>query len=220
MVFTENVFSELITCIISGEKLKSSMEELIIKYHQQLLITPSNLHFALLVSIVHKRIPIIQLILSYHHKLAKSVDSLALKHAACLGNLEIVKLLVDNKADIHASDDYCLQVAASNGHNEVVEYLLQKGASISAKNNNALMWAFINNRKKTIDLLIQYGADPFEIDTDFYIHNGDVFREKSYFVTIIPSNNGYIIQRNIITRSIESGKIIEQNRILETIVDC
>ena len=47
----------------------------------------------------------------------------ALMFAAEIGHLNVVKFLVEKKADIHANDDYALRSAARNGHLEVVKFL-------------------------------------------------------------------------------------------------
>ena len=51
------------------------------------------------------------------------------------GHLEVVKYLVENKANIHAKNDYALRLASGNGHLEVVKYLVENGANIHAKND-------------------------------------------------------------------------------------
>ena len=45
----------------------------------------------------------------------------ALRCAAENGHFEVVKLLVEKGADIHALNDYALRYAAENGHLEVVK---------------------------------------------------------------------------------------------------
>ena len=64
-----------------------------------------------------------------------------LKAAAENGYLEIVKFLVEKGANIHAGDDYVLKSAAYNGHLEMVKYFVEKGANIHAHNDEALKWA-------------------------------------------------------------------------------
>ena len=54
-------------------------------------------------------------------------DDNALRFAACYGYLEIVKLLVAQGANIHADHDEALRIAAYNGHLEVVKFLVTQG---------------------------------------------------------------------------------------------
>ncbi len=60
------------------------------------------------------------------------------------GHLDVVKYLVEQGANIHSNNDYSLRVAAENGHLEVVKYLVEKGTDIYANNNEALIWASNN----------------------------------------------------------------------------
>ena len=54
--------------------------------------------------------------------------------AAQNGYLEIVKLLIENGANVDSQTELgytALELAASNGHLEVVDLLIQKGANLS-----------------------------------------------------------------------------------------
>ena len=53
----------------------------------------------------------------------RALNNYAVRRAAERGYLEVVKYLVEQGADIHAMDDYALIRAARNGHLDVVEYL-------------------------------------------------------------------------------------------------
>lgn len=46
-----------------------------------------------------------------------------LKWSSRYGYTEIVKLLLENGADVHADNDYALEWSSSNGHTEVVKLL-------------------------------------------------------------------------------------------------
>ena len=73
-----------------------------------------------------------------------------------LGNVDMVKLLLDNRADVHADDNWALRWASSNGRYEVVKLLLDNGADIHADNNWALIYASDNGHYKVVELLKQY----------------------------------------------------------------
>jgi len=75
------------------------------------------------------------------------------------GHLEVVKLLVEKGADIHADNDNALRWASKNGHLEVVEFLVEKGADIHANNDGALKWASKNGYLEVVEFLVEKGAD-------------------------------------------------------------
>jgi len=69
------------------------------------------------------------------------------------GNLEIVKCLVENGANVNAGDDYALYEAASCGHLEVVKYLVSKGSNIRSHRCQALKRAERNNHVEVVKYL-------------------------------------------------------------------
>ena len=61
----------------------------------------------------------------------------------CIGKINdvnTIKYLVDNGADIHAYDDGALSYAAEYGNLETVKYLVEQGANIHANNDYSLKW--------------------------------------------------------------------------------
>ena len=86
------------------------------------------------------------------------------RSAAYNGHLEIVKFLVEHKADIHVNDDLALSYAARKGHLEVVQYLVNQGADIHAKNEWALKWAVESDHVEVVKFLIDQGADLYNQD--------------------------------------------------------
>ena len=59
--------------------------------------------------------------------------------ASSRGHIDILKLLLDNKADIEFTNlngDSALIIAASKGQAASVSYLLMRGANVNAANNN------------------------------------------------------------------------------------
>ena len=82
------------------------------------------------------------------------------------GDLEKVKELVENGADIHAQDDHALCWSANNGQLDVVKYLVENGADIHAYNDDALR---LSAEKSNIDLvkyLVENGAN-IHADNDY-----------------------------------------------------
>jgi len=80
-------------------------------------------------------------------------DDLALRWAVYYGHLEIVKFLVSVGANIHTINDYPLQSAAENGHLEIVEYLVNVGANVHSENYRALRWAVENGHLEIVEYL-------------------------------------------------------------------
>ncbi|HFE39552.1 MAG TPA: ankyrin repeat domain-containing protein [Gammaproteobacteria bacterium] len=84
----------------------------------------------------------------------------ALMHAAKVGDLESVKLLVEKGATVDARDSNGwtpMMRAAQKGHVEVVEYLIDKGADVNATTENgwtALMWAALREKVGVVKYLI------------------------------------------------------------------
>ena len=71
----------------------------------------------------------------------KNQDSKTLFTAAEKGNIEDIKRLIENGADVHArtkdkNQATALQVAAKEGYAECVKVLLEKGADVDSKNGN------------------------------------------------------------------------------------
>jgi ankyrin repeat protein len=85
--------------------------------------------------------------------------------ASRMGHQEVVRLLVDRKADIRATDNRgsaALMIASAYGHVHVAKLLLDQGAEVNTKNHNggtALMMAALGGRYETARLLLENGAD-------------------------------------------------------------
>mgnify|MGYP001202680553 CR=1 FL=1 len=82
-----------------------------------------------------------------------------LKYIGEWKNVEVMKYLIDNGADIHANDDYALSCSANNGHLEVVKYLIEQGADVHAYNDAALRSSAYNGHFEVVKYLIENGAD-------------------------------------------------------------
>jgi len=88
--------------------------------------------------------------------------------ASVKGNIDIVKILIKNGADINAASptkETALMYAAMRGNKDVVEILIKNGADINIKDthgNTALIYAARNitrNNDDIVELLIKSGAD-------------------------------------------------------------
>lgn len=77
-----------------------------------------------------------------------------LAYACAKGHLDVVKLLLSQNADLHAKNDRALTMACEEGRDEVVEYLLQQGA----KNADASFLATTLGHLSTTKLLLKYNC--------------------------------------------------------------
>ncbi|EXM13556.1 hypothetical protein V3481_007004 [Fusarium oxysporum f. sp. vasinfectum] len=89
----------------------------------------------------------------------------ALQAASAGGHEHIVKLLLDNGADVNAQggDLYGteLQTAALEGHEHIVKLLLDNGANVNAQveeHGTALQGAFAGGHEHIVKLLLDNGA--------------------------------------------------------------
>ncbi|WKT54227.1 hypothetical protein QSH57_004811 [Fusarium oxysporum f. sp. vasinfectum] len=95
--------------------------------------------------------------------------------ASYFGHYVIVKLLLENGAEIEAKDSEYGQTslawAARNEQEAVVKLLLENGAKIEAKNNmfgeTALSWAARNGQEAVVKLLLENGAEIEAKDNQF-----------------------------------------------------
>jgi ankyrin repeat protein len=83
----------------------------------------------------------------------------ALAFSVRSGHLEVVKYLIDKGADIHDYNDQAFLVASSYGHLEIVKYLISKGADIHARNDEALTLAYDDRHNDIVKFLIQKGLN-------------------------------------------------------------
>lgn len=91
--------------------------------------------------------------------------STPVRSACFMTHLDIVKLLVNNKADIQKPNfngGTCLINSVQSV--ELCEFLLQHGANVNAQDiqcKTALHYAIQEHRFETTELLLHFGADPF-----------------------------------------------------------
>ncbi len=86
--------------------------------------------------------------------------------AAAIGQFDIVKLLVENGADVNARYEdgkFPLLSAARKEHLNIMQYLIDNGADVNAKLDNGytiLFNAVMGNKINVVKLLLKNGADP------------------------------------------------------------
>lgn len=94
-----------------------------------------------------------------------SAYGFALLYASGNGHLEIVKLLIEDGANVNLQngfDSTALHAAASRGYDEIVLLLLEKGANVSLKDatgENAHQMAVRHGKLTTAALIAKYCPD-------------------------------------------------------------
>jgi ankyrin repeat protein len=88
----------------------------------------------------------------------------AMCRAAARGHEQVIWLLLEKGADVHAAgkfDDSVLQCASENGHEQVVQLLLEKGTDIDTDGGygSALHQASQHRHRQVVWLLLEMGAD-------------------------------------------------------------
>lgn len=83
------------------------------------------------------------------------------------GNFDMLKLFIDNGADIQNNN--ILWLASKNGRYDIVKLLIDNGADVCMKNNKPLLYSIKNHHLKIAQLLIDNGADIYFNDDHFLI---------------------------------------------------
>ena len=83
----------------------------------------------------------------------------ALRLVSGNGHFEVVKYLVEHKANVHARDNASLRKASKNGHFNVVQYLVENKANVHAMDDYALRWASWNGHINVVQYLVQHKAN-------------------------------------------------------------
>jgi len=83
----------------------------------------------------------------------------ALRYAVRGNDVEMVRLLMDYDADVHAFNEEAILVAAQKGHVEVLKALIQAGADIETKAGAPLRQATEGRHTEAVRALCESGAD-------------------------------------------------------------
>ncbi|KAG0202278.1 hypothetical protein BGX28_005163 [Mortierella sp. GBA30] len=83
----------------------------------------------------------------------------ALRYAVRGNDVEMVRLLMDYDADIHAFNEEAILVAAQKGHVEVLKLLIEAGADIETKAGAPLRQAAEGGHTEAVRVLCESGAD-------------------------------------------------------------
>lgn len=74
-------------------------------------------------------------------------------------NIAVIKKLIKEGANVHASDDRVLRWASQCGYLDIVKCLIKNGADVHANNNMALQYASHVGHFNIVKCLVKNGAD-------------------------------------------------------------
>lgn len=83
----------------------------------------------------------------------------ALRYAVRGNDVEMVKLLMDYEADVHAFNEEAILVAAHKGHVDILKLLIQAGADFETKAGAPLRQAAEGGHADAVRILCESGAD-------------------------------------------------------------
>jgi hypothetical protein len=89
------------------------------------------------------------------------MNGYVLRFACRIGVLEVVEYLVENGADIHALDDVALRISCK--HLNVIKYLVGKGADIHAGYDGTLRGCFFEGNLEAVKWLLENGANKWAL---------------------------------------------------------
>jgi len=146
----------------------------------------------------------------------------ALTFACDKGNMEIVKYIIDNKADINAINSVgstpLMTVAANGDYKDCVEILkclIENGADIEVKGvythrdikyeNNALMYAAESGNLQCVNILIKAGANV----------NSNNFTGLTPLMVALRRRNNYAVAKKLIEKGADvNAKTIHSETVL------
>lgn len=106
--------------------------------------TVEDRHFCLTMGCLYGHLDLVKYFI--YGEVSRNIKSHGLCLAAEHGQLEIVKYLIQEGANVNYDYDfgkwsYSLEKAARYGHFEIVKYLVENGADMNLDNGNALIWS-------------------------------------------------------------------------------
>lgn len=98
-------------------------------------------------------------LITEHWNVEKEYLQQALECAVDGGNISIMKLMIDNGANIHVDDDWLLCEAAARHHYHIVTFLVEEGADIHTGDDFPLFQAVYFGCEDVVRFLIERGAN-------------------------------------------------------------
>src|SRR5690606_30268245 len=93
-------------------------------------------------------------------------DATPMSEAAVIGNVQVLKMLLDAGADVEAANadgQTALMIIARTSNVDAARLLLERGAAVDAveqwRGQTALMWAAVEAQPAMVKLLVEHGAN-------------------------------------------------------------
>ncbi|OEJ14027.1 hypothetical protein BFL38_04630 [Brachyspira hampsonii] len=153
------------------------MTELLLKYKADVNTVVNDGDTALILAADNNNMEMVRLLLSY----GADIDYQGFRGRTALfcaleynrkENIEMVKLLIKNKADVNIAydgdnenEETPLMYAAMKGYKETVKILIANKADINKRNSNnanALIYAYMYGHEDIADILLQNGSDSLD----------------------------------------------------------
>ena len=190
------------------------MAELLLKYKADVNTVVSDGDTALILAVDNNNMEMVKLLLSY----GADIDYQGFRGRTALfcaleynrkENIEMVKLLIKNKADVniaydgdYENEETPLMYAAMEGYKETVKILIENKALVNKRNRNnvnALIYAYMYGHEDIADILLQNGSD--SLDKSLKVCNLNKETLLSYDVPLITaavySTNEVFLQKLI-----------------------
>ncbi len=192
------------------------MAELLLKYKADVNTVVSDGDTALILAVDNNNMEMVKLLLSY----GANIDYQGFRGRTALfsslnkgnngkENIEMVKLLIKNKADVniaydgdYENEETPLMYAIMKGYKETVKILIENKADINKRNRNnanALIYAYMFGHEDIADILLQNGSD--SLDKSLKVCNLNKETLLSYDVPLITaavySTNEVFLQKLI-----------------------
>ena len=190
------------------------MAELLLKYKADVNTVVSDGDTALILAVDNNNMEMVKLLLSY----GADIDYQGFRGRTALfcaleynrkENIEMVKLLIKNKADVniaydgdYENEETPLMYAIMKGYKETVKILIANKADINKRNiynANALLYAYMYGHEDIADILLQNGSD--SLDKSLKVCNLNKETLLSYDVPLITaavySTNEVFLQKLI-----------------------
>lgn len=151
--------------------------ELLLKYKADVNTVVNDGDTALILAVDNNNMEMVKLLLSY----GADIDYQGFRGRTALfcaleynrkENIEMVKLLIKNKADVniaydgdYGNEETPLMYAAMKGYKETVKILIENKADINKRNidkANALIYAYMYGHEDIADILLQNGSDSLD----------------------------------------------------------
>jgi hypothetical protein len=116
------------------------------------------------------------------------------------GDMPSLQILIEQSADLHIDNEKPLHMAADAGQTEMVRFLLNNNADIHATEDLALRWAVRQEHFGTADLLVERGADVSKLrPIDFHLYAAYKVEQEFYHEKLSVIHNDWQAEKNLTT---------------------